>query len=29
LPAPYPPVIALPVNLEARHVFGMGISIRP
>jgi hypothetical protein len=27
--APYPPVIALPVNLEARHVFGMGISIRP
>jgi hypothetical protein len=29
LPAPYPPVVALPVNLEARHVFGMGISIRP
>jgi hypothetical protein len=29
LPAPYPPAILLPVNLEARHVFGMGISIRP
>lgn len=29
LPSPYPPYIALPVNLQARHVFGMGISIRP
>jgi hypothetical protein len=29
LPAPFPPVILLPVNLEARHVVGMGISIRP
>jgi hypothetical protein len=29
LPAPYPPIVMLPVNLEARHVFGMGISIRP
>jgi hypothetical protein len=29
LPAPYPPVVLLPVNLEARHVVGMGISIRP
>jgi hypothetical protein len=29
LPAPYPPVVLIPVNLEARHVFGMGISIRP
>jgi Protein of unknown function (DUF3034) len=29
LPAPYPPAVLLPVNLEARHVFGLGISIRP
>jgi len=29
LPAPYPPYVALPVNLQARHVVGMGISIRP
>jgi hypothetical protein len=29
LPAPYPPYVQLPVNLQARHVFGMGISIRP
>ncbi|MGA2167217.1 MAG: hypothetical protein ABSG62_03330 [Terracidiphilus sp.] len=29
LPPPYPPTFALPVNLEARHVVGMGISIRP
>jgi len=29
LPAPYPPVILLPVNLEARHVVGVGLSIRP
>jgi hypothetical protein len=29
LPAPYPPVFALPVNLQARHVLGMGISVRP
>jgi hypothetical protein len=29
LPAPYPPVILLPVNLEARHVLGVGLSIRP
>ena len=29
LQPPYPPYVALPVNLQARHVFGMGISIRP
>jgi len=29
LPAPYPPVFALPVNLEARHVVGLGLSFRP
>lgn len=29
LPAPYPPVVFLPVNLEARHVVGVGLSIRP
>jgi hypothetical protein len=29
LPAPYPPTVSIPVNLQARHVFGMGISIRP
>jgi hypothetical protein len=29
LPAPYPPYVFPPVNLEARHVVGMGISIRP
>jgi len=29
LPPPYPPVFALPVNLQARHVLGLGISIRP
>jgi hypothetical protein len=29
LPAPYPPVIAIPVNLEARHVLGIGLSFRP
>jgi hypothetical protein len=28
LPAPYPPVILLPVNLAARHVLGMGLSFR-
>ena len=28
-PPPYPATIALPVNLQARHVVGMGISIRP
>jgi hypothetical protein len=26
---PYPPYIELPVNLQARHLFGMGISVRP
>jgi hypothetical protein len=26
---PYPSVVYVPVNLEARHVVGMGISIRP
>ncbi len=26
---PYPTYVALPVDLQARHVFGMGISIRP
>jgi len=29
LPAPYPPVVLVPVNLEARHVVGIGLSIRP
>jgi hypothetical protein len=29
LPAPYPPAVFIPVNLQARHIFGMGISIRP
>jgi hypothetical protein len=29
LPAPYPPYVFPPVNLEARHVVGVGISIRP
>ena len=29
LPAPYPPYIYPPANFEARHVVGMGISIRP
>lgn len=29
LPAPYPPVVLVPVNLEARHVIGVGLSIRP
>lgn len=28
LPAPYPPVVLIPVNLQARHVFGMGLSYR-
>jgi len=28
LPAPYPPTVSLPVNLQARHVFGMGLSYR-
>ncbi len=28
LPAPYPPVLLVPVNLEARHVVGMGLSYR-
>jgi len=28
LPAPYPPTIALPVNLQARHVVGLGLSYR-
>lgn len=29
LPAPYPAVVNVPVNLQARHVVGMGISFRP
>ena len=29
LPAPYPPYVFLPVNLEARHVLGIGLSFRP
>ena len=29
LAPPYPPTVSIPVNLSARHVFGMGISIRP
>jgi hypothetical protein len=28
LPSPYPPYVALPVNLQARHVVGLGISYR-
>jgi hypothetical protein len=28
LPAPYPPTVSLPVNLQARHVVGMGLSYR-
>jgi hypothetical protein len=28
LPAPYPPVVYIPVNLAARHVVGMGLSYR-
>jgi hypothetical protein len=28
LPAPYPPYIALPVNLQARSVVGLGLSYR-
>ena len=28
LPAPYPPTISIPVNLQARHVVGMGLSYR-
>ena len=28
LPSPYPPTISLPVNLEARKVFGLGLSYR-
>jgi len=29
LPAPYPPYVFLPVNLEARHLLGIGLSFRP
>ncbi len=29
LPPPYPAVVDVPVNLQARHVVGMGISFRP
>ena len=28
LPAPYPPVVYVPVNLQARHVVGTGLSFR-
>jgi hypothetical protein len=28
LPAPYPPYVDVPVNLEARKVVGMGLSYR-
>jgi hypothetical protein len=28
LPAPYPAVLLVPVNLDARHVLGMGLSYR-
>jgi hypothetical protein len=28
LPSPYPPVVYIPVNLQARHVVGMGLSYR-
>jgi hypothetical protein len=29
LAPPYPATVSIPVNLQARHVVGMGISIRP
>jgi hypothetical protein len=29
LPAPYPPYVFPPINLEARHVVGIGLSFRP
>jgi len=29
LPAPYPPYVTVPLNLDARHVIGVGLSIRP
>jgi hypothetical protein len=29
LPPPFPPVLLVPVNLQARHVLGVGLSIRP
>jgi hypothetical protein len=29
LPPPYPATVLVPVNLEARHVIGVGLSIRP
>ena len=28
LPAPAPPIVVVPVNLEARHVVGVGLSLR-
>lgn len=28
LPAPYPPTVSIPVNLQARSIFGMGLSYR-
>ncbi|MGA7341424.1 MAG: hypothetical protein WBE72_02090 [Terracidiphilus sp.] len=28
LPAPYPPTVSIPVNLQARKVFGLGLSYR-
>jgi hypothetical protein len=28
LPAPYPPVVLVPVDLKARKVLGMGLSYR-
>jgi hypothetical protein len=28
LPAPYPPTVSIPVNLQARSVFGLGLSYR-
>jgi hypothetical protein len=28
LPPPYPPLVIVPVNLKARSVFGMGLSVR-
>ena len=28
LPPPYPPTVTLPVDLQAKHILGMGLSIR-
>jgi hypothetical protein len=28
LPAPYPPIVLVPIDLKANSVFGMGLSFR-